>query len=168
MSKQIVVISLLMLVAAVGFYFLLPASSTRPVDTPVSTVNTLPGKVPASGKKRYMLNVTLHTRKEIETLLSRAEKLSGQLYNDNNKTGIALVLHGPEVGFFTKKNYQAYKDIVDRARKLDKDKIIDIKVCRARMQSMNIKDGDIPSFIEIVPYGPTEIERLLKRGYLKL
>jgi uncharacterized protein len=169
MSKQIFIISLLVLVAGIGVYFLAPANGTNAPVAGSGTVGTVPqGRLLANKNKRYMLSVTLHSKKEINALFARAEKLSGKLYNDTRKTGIALVLHGPEVGFFTKKNYRDFKKIVDRARKLDKDKIIDIKICRTRMRLMKIKDNEIPSFIEIVPYGPSEEKRLLEKGYIHL
>jgi intracellular sulfur oxidation DsrE/DsrF family protein len=169
MSKQIFIISLLVLVAGISVYFLTPANGTNAPVVVSATDDTIPqGRLLANKSKRYMLSVTLHSEKEINALFSRAEKLSGKLYNDTNKTGIALVLHGPEVGFFTKRNYQDFKKIVDRARKLDKNKIISIKICRTQMRAMKIKDNEIPSFIEIVPYGPTEEKRLLQKGYIRL
>lgn len=118
---------------------------------------------------RYLFSVTLHTEKEIESLLTRAESLSHSLKpNKKNHAGIALVLHGREIAMFNKRNYRKFHDIVDKAAQLDASDVLEIKVCKTLMDDMNIRKEDMPSFIEIVPYGPDEEERLLKQGYTYL
>lgn len=117
---------------------------------------------------RYMFNVTLHTESEISGLLTRARKLSKTMRKQKEQSGIALVLHGEEIRFFTKNNYKRFKNIVDEAALLDADKVIDIKICNTQMKIMDIKKDELPAFIEIVPYGPAEEERLKKKGYLYL
>ncbi|MDH5632874.1 MAG: hypothetical protein OEZ10_07750 [Gammaproteobacteria bacterium] len=117
---------------------------------------------------RYIFNVTLHNEKEIRDLLSRARQLKETMRNNKEQTGIALVLHGPEIRFFSRKNYSRYKKIVDDAALLDADRVIDIKICKTQMELMDISDEDIPGFIDIVPYGPTEEDRLKRKGYIYL
>jgi hypothetical protein len=34
------------------------------------------------------------------------------------------------------------------------------------MQQLGIEAGEIPPFIELVPYGPAEVERLRARSYV--
>lgn len=69
---------------------------------------------------------------------------------------------------FNKKNYKKFQNIVDKAARLDANSILEIKVCKTVMDDMNISKKDMPSFIEIVPYGPDEEERLLGKGYTYL
>jgi intracellular sulfur oxidation DsrE/DsrF family protein len=57
---------------------------------------------------------------------------------------------------------------VDRAARLDADGVVEIKICRTEMRSRGIHGDDVPGFIEFVPYGPDEEERLLRRGYVYL
>lgn len=143
--------------------FLLPALAVS--GEPGATITKL---VPDKNG-RYLFSVTLHTKKEIKSLLTRAESLSRALKpSKKNHAGIALVLHGREIGLFDKKNYQKFRGIVDKAAHLDASNILEIKICKTIMDAMNIKKEDIPSFIEIVPYGPDEEERLLKQGYTYL
>lgn len=119
---------------------------------------------------RYVVDVTLHTSAEIEALLNRAEKLheSSKTGNINNKAGIALVLHGEEIKLFTKNQYQLNKNIVDKAAKLDANNIIEIKICNTKLKELGLEKKDLPPFIETVPYGPDEIEKLRSKGYLYL
>jgi intracellular sulfur oxidation DsrE/DsrF family protein len=120
---------------------------------------------------RYVVDVTLHTLPEIEALLNRAEKLHQTSKGKNLKdssTGIALVLHGEEIKFFAKKQYQKNKKIIDKAKKLDANNIIDIKICRTKLRELGLKKDDIPPFIETVPFGPAEIKKLRSKGYLYL
>ena len=169
MQKQILLISLIVLTIAIGFYFLTPANGIKnPFKANTSSKPSAKTNLLVIANKRFLLNVTLHTENEINALLTRAETLSKRARHNKKDVGIALILHGPEVGLFTKKNYQKFKALVDKAKRLDREKVIDIKICRTQMHSMKIKDTDIPSFIEIVPYGPDEQERLLKQGYINL
>lgn len=119
---------------------------------------------------RYVIDVTLHTASEIEALLDRAEKLyeSSKTKNNNEKTGIALVLHGEEIKLFDKKSYKLNKKIVDKAAKLDANNVIEIKICITKLQQLGLRIQDMPPFIEAVPYGPEEIEKLQSKGYLYL
>ena len=118
--------------------------------------------------KRYVFDVTLHSAEEIDSLLARAEKLAQTTRTINSESGIALVLHGPEIAFFANKNYLKYKTIVDRAEQLDAKSVIEIKMCQTQMRNMGVKVDDIPSFIELVPFGPDEIKRLQRSGYISL
>ena len=117
--------------------------------------------------KRYLFSVTLHTQDEIDSMLSRAETLS-KTFTTKPKVhaGIALVLHGPEIEMFTRKNYNRYQPLIDKAARLDSSSVIEIKVCRTAMDDMNIREEDLPAFVEIVPYGPDEEKRLERQGYI--
>ncbi|MBI5782971.1 MAG: hypothetical protein HZA69_04445, partial [Gammaproteobacteria bacterium] len=79
---------------------------------------------------RYLFNVTLHTPEEIAGLLARAEELAKTTRADSRRTGIALVLHGPEIEIFVKKNYQRFQKTVEKAARLDAERIIEVKMCR--------------------------------------
>lgn len=117
---------------------------------------------------RYLFQVTLHTPVEIEKLLARAEQLATTQRPPDRRAGIALVLHGPEVELFARRNYAKYRQLVDRAAKLDADGVIEVKMCQTEMRSRGIREQDVPGFIELVPYGPDEEKRLLRRGYIYL
>ncbi|MFV1992508.1 MAG: DsrE family protein [Acidiferrobacterales bacterium] len=122
---------------------------------------------------RYVIDVTLHTAEEIEALLTRAEELYESGNNKNNgvkytRVGIALVLHGDEIKLFDKKYYKKYKKIVDKAAKLDANNVIEIKICNTKMRELGLEKKDMPPFAEIVPYGPDEVDDLVKKGYLYL
>lgn len=139
------------------------AQSLDKTTTPHPRTNEAQAK-----QNRFLFNVTLHTKKEIESLLQRAETLSQTMRFSKHHADIALVLHGSEIKFFNKQNYKKYRNIVDLAARLDADRVIKIKVCRTRMKTLNIKDNDIPSFIEIIPFGPDEEQRLIRKGYIYL
>lgn len=126
-----------------------------------------PPSTPAP-ETRYLFQVTLHTPAEIEKLLARAEQLAATQRPADRRTGIALVLHGPEVEIFARRNYAMYRQLVDRAAKLDADGVIEVKMCQTEMRSRGIRVQDVPGFIELVPYGPDEEKRLLRRGYIYL
>jgi intracellular sulfur oxidation DsrE/DsrF family protein len=59
--------------------------------------------------------------------------------------------------------------VVERARLLDEDNIIDIKACQTMMRVLEIEQNELPSFIEQVPFAPAEIERLQREeGFTRL
>ena len=115
-----------------------------------------------------MFSVTLHKQKEIRSLLTRADELSKTMRSKGNDSSIALILHGDEIRFFANSNYKQNSDIVDRAAKLDGDKVIEVKVCKTKLHELGISEKEMPSFVEIIPYAPDEEKRLLEQGYIYL
>jgi intracellular sulfur oxidation DsrE/DsrF family protein len=137
-----------------------PASATSGVPVPAQS---LPQETtPARG----VLDITVHTLDELRVLLDRAEQLSTSLGPQREDASVVLVLHGPEVEFFASSNYEKYKDIVDQAARLDAFDIVDVKICQTMMSIQGVARDDIPAFIEQVPLGQAEIERLVGEGYV--
>jgi intracellular sulfur oxidation DsrE/DsrF family protein len=118
--------------------------------------------------QRYMINLSLHTRDEIEGMLQRAEQLSKKMRADRAGSGIALILHGPEIKLFTKKAYPENKYMVDLAKRLDQQGIVDLKICRRALRDLGVDDTEVPPFIEFVSDGEKEIKRLEESGYVSL
>lgn len=80
---------------------------------------------------------------------------------------IAIVLHGPDVTFFATENYAQYRELVDLAAALDARGYVDLKACTTAVSSRGFDAAQFPPFIEFVPYGPDEIERLEAQGYVR-
>ena len=109
----------------------------------------------------YVFDVTVSSVQELDVILNRADSLR-ELFDPDQHGRIAIVLHGDELQLFRKNNYAANQSIVERARLLDQDRIIDIKACQTKMQLLEIEQSELPGFIEQVPLAPVEIERLEK------
>lgn len=115
---------------------------------------------------QYVAKVELHTPEELKALFDRAENYLANHNNYNNKTSpIAVVLHGPEVRVFQRKNYDKFKMLVDQAARLDAYNIIDVRVCEIWMSADNASIGELPPFVETVPDGPKLERELLNDGY---
>ena len=116
----------------------------------------------------YVFSVTVTSSQELDVVLERAEDLRA-LFNPEEHSKIAIVLHGDELQLFQKGNYSSNQSVVERARLLDQDNIIDIKACQTMMRVLAIEQNELPSFIEQVPFAPAEIERLVKEeGFTRL
>ena len=116
--------------------------------------------------KKVVLDITVHTIDEIKVLFDRAEKLALAPQPPGSEASVVLVLHGPEVEFFSIGNYDKYKDIVDQAARLDAFDVVDVKICQTMMEISGIPRDDIPAFIEQVPLGTVEVEKLVREGYV--
>ncbi len=113
----------------------------------------------------YVFDVTVSSAQQLEIILDRADSLR-KFFDPSQHSRIAVVLHGEELQLFQKENYPANQSIVERARLLDQEQIIDIKACQTRMRELNIQQSELPDFIEQVPFAPAEIDRLNdKEGY---
>jgi hypothetical protein len=124
------------------------------------------GSEPAA--EGYVFSVTVSTAQQLDVVLDRAEDLRA-LFDPDQHSRIAIVLHGDELQLFEKRNYSMNQSVVDRARLLDEDNIIDIKACQTMMRILDIEQDELPSFIEQVPYAPAEIERLQREeGFTRL
>ncbi len=127
-------------------------------DTPQENKSeTQAESVPAG----YVFGVTVSSAQELEVILSRADSLR-KLFDPEQHGRIAVVLHGDELQLFQKDNYAANRSIVERARLLDEEMVIDIKACQTKMRFLEIEQSELPGFIEQVPFVPAEIERLEK------
>jgi len=126
-----------------------------------------PGLSPADFPDKAVLDISVHTVEELDVLLERAEQYAMTPRSREEEASIVLVLHGPEVEFFSIKNYDKYKGIVDRAARLDAFDIVDVKICQTMMSIRGVERDDIPSFIEQVELGSAEINRLEAEGYLR-
>jgi intracellular sulfur oxidation DsrE/DsrF family protein len=159
-----VVIPVILIAGMAAAYLLVSPRTPTPAESPSPSPAT--GLTTEDG--RYLFSVTLHTPEEIAGLLTRAEELAKTRRADSRHTGIALVLHGPEIEIFAKKNYARFRETVDRAARLDAGRIIEVKMCRTEMKRLGVGEEDIPAFIELVPYGPDEETRLRRKGYVYL
>ena len=110
-------------------------------------------------------NIEIHSTEELKALLEKAEKIANGETQYNTDEPIAVVLHGAEINAFVRKNYRDNKALVDLAARLDAFNVIDVKVCRRWMGANGISEGDLPPFLEAVPWGAGERVRLQKAGY---
>lgn len=143
----------------------------RPIPTGLLLfVVSLPTALPAQQARApgYVFSVTVQNQQQLDIVLNRAENLR-ELFDPDEHGKIAIVLHGDELQLFQKRNYSSYQSVVERARLLDEDNIIDIKACQTMMRMLDIEQNELPSFIEQVPFAPAEIERLQKQeGFTRL
>lgn len=116
--------------------------------------------------ERVVLDISVHTEEELRVLFDRAGQLAEKLQPAGQEASIVLVLHGPEVEFFSTRNYDSYTEIVDQAARLDALDIVDVKICQTMMKIAGVERDDIPSFIEQVPLGSAEVDRLVREGYV--
>lgn len=128
--------------------FLLPAALAEEHET----ISPPPG---------YVFEVIVNSAQELDVILDRADSLR-KLFKPDQYSRIAIVLHGAELQLFQKNNYSANQSIVERARLLDQEQVIDIKACQTMMRDLNIQQSELPAFIEQVPLAADEIDRLVK------
>jgi intracellular sulfur oxidation DsrE/DsrF family protein len=168
MKQPLILLVLLIALAGGLSFFFSPGHREPPAVHAVDTRAALP--VPEIRDKslpdRAVLDITVHTLDELRVLLDRAENLSTRLLDTRQDASVVLVLHGPEVEFFSKKNYDRYREIVDQAARLDALQVVDVKICQTMMTVSGVARDDIPAFIEQVPDGRVEVERLRNEGYV--
>ena len=147
------------LLAAFAYLLQEPESGQEGIDItriasagPQESREEIPGT--ETDPQRTVLDISVHTEEELKFLLDRAEQLAMESGPAGRDDRIVLILHGPEVEFFSTGNYDRYKDIVD------------VKICQTMMQIQGVERDDIPTFIEQVPFGEAEIERLVREGYV--
>ena len=77
---------------------------------------------------------------------------------------IKLVIHGSEIVTLVKKNYQRYKDVVERLRYYVALGV-EIKVCGLAAEDFNYSLDDFFEFVELVPSAFTEMVHWQQQGY---
>ena len=134
-----------------------------------STHNFQPAADADDARHHYYFDVTNHSKHEVHSLLLRAQEIYDSLPAEQRQSlKVAMVLHGPDLEYFAKRNYAKHKDLVDTAAKLEAFGFIDLKVCAVSARSHGVEEDGFPPFIDIVPFGPGEIRELERQGYTKL
>jgi len=77
---------------------------------------------------------------------------------------VVIVSHGPEVVVFARKNYEKYKDIVDRAASFAKQGVR-FEVCRNASAAEGFAPEDLHGFVTVVPAGPHALAYWQAKGY---
>ena len=68
-----------------------------------------------------------------------------------------VLSHGDEVIALTATNAIEYAGVHDTIRKITEKYGVDFQVCGAFAAFNGLSEGDFPSFIDVVPYGPSSI-----------
>ena len=139
-----------LLVCLLSFVIYVPYSFAQ-LETTLDSVNP----------DGYVARILNDSPEEVADALERAEKLylEGKLPQGANP--ISIILHGPEVEIFFKDNYDEHKKIVDLAARLSAFGGVDVRVCETQTGIMGRSRSSIHPFIGTVPFGPTEVKRLL-------
>ena len=101
---------------------------------------------------------------ELQVVLDRAEQLALHPRSQNEEASVVLVLHGPEVEFFSKRNYDKYKDAVERMRYYA-DLGVEFRVCGLAAQDYGYTQADFYDFIKVTPSAITELAHWQLQGY---
>lgn len=158
--------------AVVLMLLFLTASEDETPDTAAIRLPQAPSETavpaPASEAKLYF-DVIGHSTDEFFALLDRAHMIYEETpVAERASLKVVLVLHGPDIDFFSSRNYSKDQNIVDLAAKLDAFDVFDFKMCAAFAANLGLEESEVPPFIEFVPYGPDEIERLKSAGFVQL
>lgn len=145
------------LFSLLGFYLML-------MSTVVSAENSLWGGAVAQDieykPQKVVYDVNVKTLGAMNGVLDRASYLSKITGADPFDSSIVLVLHGPEIEFFARENYQKYKELVHRAQSLVEGETLKIRMCKLAAEGHGYKPNQIHGFIKVVPMGDAEIIRL--------
>ena len=110
--------------------------------------------------QKVVYDVNVKTLHAMNGVLDRASFLSKITGADPFDSSIVLVLHGAEIPFFARKNYEKYKELMHRAQSLVESETLKIKMCKLAAEGHGFKPDQIHGFIKIVPMGDAEIIRL--------
>ena len=110
--------------------------------------------------QKVVYDVAVKSIEKMTSVLDRARYLSKITGADPFDSSIILVLHGDEIDFFAIKNYQQYKELMQRAQSLVDSEVLQIRMCRIAAQGHGYEPRDIHGFVNMVPMGDAEIIRL--------
>ncbi len=105
------------------------------------------------------------SKAEVELILHTLESsINGP--DGNDLPPIVMMLHGAEAHRFVRGNYEDNKDLVDQTAKLAAYGVLDVQICETWMRGNNYTHSDLFPFVQGVPLGTAEIERLSsEEGY---
>ena len=116
--------------------------------------------------RRVVYDVAVGSEREMELVLDRVSMLNNVYGADPFDAHIVLVLHGAEVPFFSRDNFDEYEELMRRARSLTEAGPVEIRMCEASARLRGIEPEDVQGFVKIVPMADAEIIELQHRGYV--
>jgi len=78
---------------------------------------------------------------------------------------IAIVSHGDEMASLANKNIQKYPRLHKRIQYWKKMGNIDFQVCGIMANTLGLSNDDFPEYIDVVPFGPSQIKDYRKLGF---
>ena len=143
-----------------------PVPAAAPEAAPSVVLKPAPA---AETERKFLFDVSGHSADEFRALLLRAQKIYEESDPDaRSNLEVVMVLHGPDIQFFAADRVEDYGDIVDLAAKLDAFGVFDFKLCAATASRLGVSESEVPAFVEFVPYGPQEVNRLEAAGFVRL
>lgn len=120
---------------------------------------------PARADASQFIDLMPKSDAEVDLILSTLETA----INDNQANGlppIIMMLHGNQAHRFVRRNYNENKALVDQTAKLAAYGVLDVKICETWMRGNNYTNKDLFPFVNSVPLGSAELERLSdEEGY---
>ncbi len=154
------------ILAVIGLVVLRSSPPTSP-SMPAHTVAT--PQAYSAPARHYLFDVDRHSPQEIHAMLERAQHIQRETApEERDRTAFTMVIHGPDVEIFADDTRPQNRAVVELAARLEHEHWIDFKVCERSLTSREIGAEQFPEFIEIVPYGPDETERLKALGAVQL
>jgi intracellular sulfur oxidation DsrE/DsrF family protein len=77
---------------------------------------------------------------------------------------VVIVSHGPELVIFARKNYEKYKDVVDRAARFSRQGV-KFEICRNAAAFLGFVPEDFHGFVTVVPPAPYALAYWQAKGY---
>ncbi len=96
-------------------------------------------------------------RSDIDLILNT---LAASVNDPEKPPPIILMLHGDLAHPFLRPHYDANKELIDKTARLAAYGIIDVKICETWMRNNDYTKADLFPFVETVPFGAGELERL--------
>jgi intracellular sulfur oxidation DsrE/DsrF family protein len=116
--------------------------------------------------QKVVYDVAAHDMDAFELVLDRASYLNNLYGADPFEASIVLVLHGGEIPYFARANYDRYAELMTRAQSLSVAGPIEFRMCELAARSHGFEPADIHGFVTIVPMADAEIVRLQQEeGY---
>ncbi len=115
----------------------------------------------------HFVDLMPKNKAEVELIL---QTLETSINNNGNEPlpPIVMMLHGAEAHRFVRGNYADNKDLVDQSAKLAAYGILDVQICETWMGENNYSKSDLFPFVQGVPLGTAELERLSsEEGYVE-
>ena len=77
---------------------------------------------------------------------------------------VALVAHGEEVALLTEAAARAHPDLHEALRELIRQRL-SVHVCGSQASAMGLDESDFPPYVDVIPYGPAQIQDYKQMGY---
>lgn len=145
-------------------FVVLPAATAEEVDAERYAINQIVKDETAPAG--VIFAVREYDEDALVWVLPRVEKYMREIRSSHPGISIAMMSHGDELISLSNTRLKEYSSMHKLLKKLVTEESLRFHICGSMADMNGFGVDDFPEYVDVVPFGPSQVEDYLKLGYV--